>query len=302
MESRIKEKKLEDAESLWSELGSLQKDSDSDNEVIYRGHANANWELIPTGLRPKSAKQLKELFRDDLKSEDQAWAEFRMLRQFIYNCDHAGATIPNDSVRFRERYLIEENFIKYSDDPSRWPGDEFLEPMALARLHGLPTRLLDWTTNPYVAVYFAVSEALSVQSGWDDKERLAVFALEKGAYSNNRRGPIRILRVCGSISQNVVAQQGLFTVHPICEKMGDPVVIKSLEEYLPSDQPVLKLTVPVRECVNLYELCNQFGFNAARLFPSVDGASRSVIDELLHALAYNKSLVDRKPLLGMLRS
>ena len=67
-----------------------------------------------------------------------------------------------------------------------------------------------------------------------------MFALGKGAFLNNRRGPIRILRVCGSISQNVVAQQGLFTVHPITEKVGDTVIIKSLEEYLPSDPPILK--------------------------------------------------------------
>lgn len=76
--------------------------------------------------------------------------------------------------------------------------------------------------------------------------------------------------------------------------MGDTVIIKSLEEYLPSDPPVLKLTVPVRECINLYRLCDQFGFNAARLFPSVDGASGSVIDELLWDLAYKKSIADRK--------
>lgn len=88
----------------------------------------------------------------------------------------------------------------------------------------------------------------------------------------------------GSTSDNVVAQQGLFTVHPMLGEKGERVVVKSLEEYLPSDRSIQKLTVPVSECVGLYELCHQFGFNAARLFPTADGASRTVIENQSYVL------------------
>ena len=160
--------------------------------------------------------------------------------------------------------------------------------MAMARLHGLPTRLLDWTTNPHVAVYFAASEALRTRSCWEADQKLAVIELNKGTYENTHWGRVRALRVRGSMSKNIVAQQGLFTVHPILEKKGEHAVTNSLEQYLPSspDSPIRKLTVPVAECVKLYQLCNRFGYNAARLYPSADGASMSVTEFQLYILAH----------------
>ncbi|MCY3999714.1 MAG: FRG domain-containing protein [Bacteroidetes bacterium] len=285
----IEEIKLENAKSLWVELGKCHEKSNSDEEILYRGHSNSEWELTPAILRPKFTRRLQDSVGYSFNSEDQAWAEFRMLRSFIYNCDAAGTPIPNDSVKFRENFLTDKSFGKYLPNLSIWPDEELFECLALAQLHGLPTRLLDWTTNPYTAIYFAVSQALS-QPKWESGQELAVFVFNKGPHLNTYRGPIKILRVGGSVSKNIVAQQGLFTVHPMEKHEGESIVIKNLEEYLPPNQPILKFTVAIQECLDLYELCNQFGFNAARLFPTADGASLGVIEHESFVIAKQRNL------------
>ena len=88
-----------------------------EGDFWFRGHADREWGLYPTALRPESKA-----------NRDLALALFDTFRQVA------------------EMKL------------DRRPGDEdTLGWHQVAQHYGLPTRLLDWTQNPLVALYFAVN-------------------------------------------------------------------------------------------------------------------------------------------------
>ena len=280
MPETIPEEHFETAADLWEYLSPTR----SPGNTIYRGQAKAEWGLVPTILREQTAKLLRRIWGQQLTADGQVWMEFKMLQTFVECYDEVGISISNVSPELRDKTGVTRRYLREGMHyPSTWPHESFLETMALARHHGLPTRLIDWTTNPYVAVQFAVSDALRLRENGelDDSHRMAVWELTRGHQ-------VSVLEVPKSISVNMAAQSGVFTVHPHRGEKGQPIEVCSFEDELSESPkiPLRKLTVPVNELPGLYELSDRIGFSLARLFPGVDGATEAVLDRIRYSTAF----------------
>ena len=91
--------------------------------------------------------------------------------------------------------------------------------LALAQHHGLPTRLLDWTSNSLVACFFACAKAQS-RDGEVDGQVIAIESRSVGFYdSKDQRelDPFQIesakLIMPRALAGRILNQRGVFSIH-----------------------------------------------------------------------------------------
>ncbi len=217
-------------------------------------------------------------------------ADFRMVTSLRRNCRQLQASLEP---------AILKNFAKYAviEDPSI--AQSVWRQMIMGQHHGLPTRLLDWTQSPLVALHFSVSEDSLEQMEEHDcviwrmditqlhsllpekyqqvmrefqAEVFSVDMLTRAArsleeYDRDMGDSAMVVIEPPSFSDRIVSQYSFFSVMP----MG----MDSVEDFLNAHTDrTVKYVIDRKLRWRIRDMLDQLNMSERTLFPGLDGLSR----------------------------
>jgi hypothetical protein len=196
------------------------KYSNIKSDYVFRGIKNIRYPLIPSALRPDNIEYISKIcsLEDFQMSKDleiwQVSVEHDIIRQFYNIADKSGLSIPEIS-RLRIR-IDDGDFYPQGLSIENWIPNDMFSIAGLVQHYGLPTRLLDWTYDHKVGLYFAVSGFYSEKNKEADA---LVFALNYSYFKLIDKivdgCPLYFFRPPYNGNQYLSAQKGLFSVWQI---------------------------------------------------------------------------------------
>lgn len=168
----------------------------------------------------------------------------------------------------REKFLLREFKMKSTMKTLAEPKNDW-EWLSLAQHYGLPTRLLDWSTNPLVALYFATSHSAEELYSSIELPDAAIYMLTSHIHihSNYHTSPFEIDETlefhAPAISERVINQAGIFTVHHSPRDSFDT-------------EKLTKLIIPGSLKREIQERLSVLNIAESNIYPGLDGIARTL--------------------------
>jgi hypothetical protein len=271
------------------------------SDWLFRGHGDSRCRLVPKALRadpiPRLDLSSKKLMLKKTHAE-QVRAEWTLLWEFFRVANQQGISIPEDSQLYRSPDLFVQHmkpeYKKALDADRAWPLENLLSLAALAQHYGVATRLLDWSTKPLVAAYFA-AKGQTCASGqgpvsisvWCLNWRYVwkVWPAKKAAKTKNVEYVLLVTAPRAS-NANLHAQGGAFTVDRRLPANGrarirrealDDIVSSTYDPKVAGGVPVMReFVLAVDQVPALFRLLSDHGVSAASIYPGLEGVAKSL--------------------------
>lgn len=228
----------------YTELISQLRANNNQDLILFRGHQDSSWPLLPKVGRPGT--RLKGKGQSDLA---------------------------------RVEKLLFDNFKRFALPLLHVKPEDDLDWLAIAQHHGLPTRLLDWTGNALAALWFAVRFSPSTRDGLQQPG--AVWVLNPANIdflertSAVRPFNIKELKVYRPrhITPRLIAQAGYFTLHPLDGRISRFRPLKK-DPTLGGD--LVEILIPPSAFCDLRDDLERLGVSDLSMFPDLDGICRFI--------------------------